>query len=269
MSSPHSNPTVYAAAHILSTAIVSTLHFVSEEMRAVITNACVERFARSSVNARWILPSLLWAVYLNLFCIGCTYWIICRHLPTTYRISERHQATGAEMEQRYYRIISQHRYIQLARTSVFPTLAYGVAVGYGQVGYDFGLGVVFGVLTWVCGLSAIFTYILLVHTVERALLELDDIHQTYFSRGPIVPLSLPSVNITCFICHEDVCNKQSSAGHHPSGHVISKLNLSECKVYHQLCLVQWWRNDRTKIGQCPECTTSPRWSRLVFTATSP
>jgi hypothetical protein len=190
------------------------------------------------------------------------------------------QMANSEMHQRYYLVSSHRRDVPLARAVIgilgaMSLMGSAVTAGDQPVGYNtllifrtLVISMLLGLLTQTVGVTTIFCYITLVHTVERALFELDDTYHAHFSRSPGVRLVLPSASIICFICHEDVCAKQAVAGHHPSDRSISRINLNQCKVYHQPCLVQWWRNDRTKIGQCPECTTVPQWSRFVFTATS-
>ena len=107
--------------------------------------------------------------------------------------------------------------------------------------------------------APLICYVAFVHTVERALLERSDKQNLI----PIVRF-FPSVTLTCTICYELISSELFA--HHPAGHAVSQANLDKCSVFHQSCLLPWWRNDRTKAGQCPECTIAPQWSRIVLSS---
>jgi hypothetical protein len=283
MASTFINPTLYAAAHILCTSITVVLLIVFAGCRTYLTNLYINEIPVDWVLTRSAIPGIVLGVHWIFLSTVGILLIVLIYLPGTYGVRDRLKMSVTEFQQRLNLVSSQRQDVRLVFAiigfisaapllgtvapllgTVAPLLGTVVKVGSGLV----APGLLLGFLASTIGAAPIMYYIALVHTVERALLERDDKQRAKFSHCPIISLALPPVPITCFICHDDITSQHGVAAYHSSDQAVSQTNLSGCKVYHQSCLIQWWRNDRTKTGQCPERTTVPQWSRIAFTEES-
>jgi len=255
---------VNVAAHILSASSVSIALAVLSKWRDRISAEYAAWCPADWVETRGVIPALVLAVHWNILCGIAVCFVVATQLPTTYSACERARTCVAEYLLRAELVGAQCETIRFAfgvtGFMLSPLFMSGPAA----------VAIVAALLMSTVGVAPVVSYLCLVRSVERAMLEADDRRGTSFGRSPIVlaptPLSLAVAALRCPVCLEEMGRTDPVAGHHPSGDPVTPHNLLDCKLYHQACLLRWWRSDRTNLGRCPESTVSPRWHRVACSA---